>query len=231
MTGESYLKGFPQGDSQQVIFPPAYYSDYLPEIDDLDELKLNLIILWAFSLEKDREQLFSYENLINDEKVMKIFRGDTARIKTAIEKSLTRGSLLKMPDPENSKECYMLNTPYSRAVIEEVKSGKIRLDDLYQRDALFLQESSNIFRLYEENIGAITPMVAEILKEDEKQYPLTWIKEAIEIAVKRNARNWKYVQTILDAWQKEGRDGKGKKDSQRVRDQYREKWLGKSGRS
>jgi len=51
--------------------------------------------------------------------------------------------------------------------------------------------------LYEQEIGALTPLIADALADAEKEYPLDWIPEAIQIAVERNARNWKYVLTVL----------------------------------
>jgi hypothetical protein len=62
---------------------------------------------------------------------------------------------------------------------------------------------------------------------DEATYPNAWINEAIEIAVKRNARNWKYVQAILERWQKEGRgNGQYRRDDSQDPESYRKSWLG-----
>ena len=62
--------------------------------------------------------------------------------------------------------------------------------------------------VYERNIGILTPMMAEILRDAEKEYPAGWIEEAMRIAVEHNARSWKYVAAILERWKKEGRGGK-----------------------
>ena len=68
------------------------------------------------------------------------------------------------------------------------------------------QDPPNIFRLYEENIGPITPMIADILKDIEVTYPNKWIDEAMQIAIKKNNRNLQYIEGILKRWQKEGKD-------------------------
>ena len=65
---------------------------------------------------------------------------------------------------------------------------------------------SNIFKLYEENIGALTPLLSDMLREAEKNYPSAWFEEAFEIAVSRNIRNWKYVEAILARWKENGKD-------------------------
>ena len=68
----------------------------------------------------------------------------------------------------------------------------------------------NIFLLYESNIGPITPMIADSLKEAEKDYKFSWIEEAIKLSVKHNKRNWAYCETILKRWKNEGKDEGGK---------------------
>ena len=65
-------------------------------------------------------------------------------------------------------------------------------------------ERPNIFKLYEENIGPLTPLIADALKDAEQTYPPEWVAEALEIAVKNNKRNWKYVEAILRRWKEEG---------------------------
>ena len=65
---------------------------------------------------------------------------------------------------------------------------------------------SDIFTLYEQNIGMLTPLIADELREAEKQYPETWIKDAIKEAVALNKRNWRYIARILEHWSTEGKD-------------------------
>lgn len=69
----------------------------------------------------------------------------------------------------------------------------------------------NIFALYESEIGAITPMIAEDLKLVEKEYPADWVESAIKEAVDHNARNWKYIMAILKRRKAEGGNGNGHK--------------------
>jgi len=55
----------------------------------------------------------------------------------------------------------------------------------------------NVFALYESEIGQLTPMVAEKLKDAEQAYSEQWVLDAIELAVEHNKRNWKYCEAIL----------------------------------
>jgi len=63
----------------------------------------------------------------------------------------------------------------------------------------------NIFRLYEENIGALTPMISEELKDAEKTFPNAWFEDAFKEAVTNNVRKWSYVLAILKRWKEQGR--------------------------
>jgi len=78
------------------------------------------------------------------------------------------------------------------------------------------EELAKISKLYEENIGMLTPTVAESVKDIAHQYPSGWFEEALKEAVKSEHRNLKYIEAILERWKVEGfksqkRGGKGKK--------------------
>lgn len=227
MPSQDAFQGFPERESLFLNIPTGFFGSLLSEIDNLDELKLILVVFWAFHKDQETLTIFSLDGLAGEEKIMKIFNHDLPRVKNAIDKSLARGSLLHLIDPKSNSEFYLLNTPESRAVINKVVSGSITLEDACSIDVLLPHEKENIFRLYEENIGAITPLIAEVLQEDEKLFPMTWIRDAIKEAVEHNVHTWKYVHAILESWQKEGRDGKNRQDPQINRDLYKEKWLGK----
>lgn len=62
-----------------------------------------------------------------------------------------------------------------------------------------------IFTLYEQNIGLLTPMAADSLKDIAAEFPADWIPEAFKIAVEANARKMNYVRGVLDRWKRDGR--------------------------
>ena len=79
----------------------------------------------------------------------------------------------------------------------------------------------NIFQAYESNIGIITPMIANSLKDAEKEYPKEWTIEAMQLSVENNKRNWRYVEAILKRWKTDGKDeGKGKPKTDETRPEY-----------
>ncbi len=61
-----------------------------------------------------------------------------------------------------------------------------------------------ISKLYEENIGVLTPVAADRLKDIAERYPPGWFGEALKEAVARGARNLKYIESILERWKAEG---------------------------
>ena len=103
---------------------------------------------------------------------------------------------------------FMQESPISTTQILSSHYSKFELEESTTKGN---SEKPNIFRVYEENIGALTPIIAEILKIAEKDYGSDWIVDAITLAVKNKKRNWRYCETILARWREEGKDdGEGK---------------------
>lgn len=63
---------------------------------------------------------------------------------------------------------------------------------------------AGISQLYEENIGQITPMVSERLKDIASRYPEGWFKEALGRAMGAGVRKLAYIESILERWGVEG---------------------------
>ena len=86
--------------------------------------------------------------------------------------------------------------PSPREASPSPREGKKELNknlDLVINDADF----SKVAKLYESEIGAMTPLAADAIRDACKEYPADWIPEAISIAVDSNARRWNYVLAIL----------------------------------
>jgi DnaD/phage-associated family protein len=66
-------------------------------------------------------------------------------------------------------------------------------------------ERPNIFVLYEQNIGLLSPLIAEELKDAADHFPMDWIEAAFREAVQHNKRKWSYIRAILRRWETEGR--------------------------
>jgi DNA replication protein len=193
------FKGFSDSETFTQI-PDSFFRQLLNEIDEADELKVTLYALWRFEHMEGRVRFLQAEDfagVLSDRSAERSRRSP----RPALEKAVQRGSLLQVQKDE--AVVYLLNSPRGRAAAEAIAKG--------QRDVPAGVASSNpplerpnIFRLYEENIGPLTPIIADALKDSEQTYPPEWVAEALEIAVKSNKRNWKYVEAILRRWKEEG---------------------------
>ena len=72
-------------------------------------------------------------------------------------------------------------------------------------------KTQNLFMLYTQEIGLLTPLIADGIEAWEKDVPEKWIQDAISEAAKSNARNWKYVEAILKRWKAQGNQESAKK--------------------
>ena len=85
--------------------------------------------------------------------------------------------------------------------------------------AVSSEKLPDIFTLYEQNIGLLTPMIADELKAAEQTYPQEWLREAFKEAVDLNKRSWRYIQAILERWSAEGKSsGAHQRHSEKAED-------------
>lgn len=179
---------------------PDSFIHMMNEIKDVAELKVTLYAIWHIEhLEGNFRALCEtdFEEEALGLKIDEIQRG--------LGKAVERQILLRAENEANI--FYFLNSPRGRLSAEAFAKGQ-------WRDAMraYVPNKSNVFKLYEENIGALTPLLADMLKEAEQNYPGAWFEEAFEIAVSRNVRNWKYIEAILRRWKENGKDER--RDSQ-----------------
>jgi DNA replication protein len=214
--------GFPAGKIRMTPIPAPFFSELLPEIDSLSEMKVTLYAFWFLDRMEAPVRYLAYADFSGDERLM---QGMTpADLDTALERACTRGTLLKavIPHTADERAIYFLNTARGRAAVQAIQNGDWQ-PELEPHPPLLLEsERPNIYRLYEENIGPLTPLVADMLRDAEQTYRQEWIEEAITIAVQNNKRNWKYVEAILRSWQEEGRNGVNRRDAEKDRRRYLE---------
>ena len=169
--------------------PDSFFQHLLKEITEADELKVTLYALWRFENSEARNAFLLESEFID-------FTPDAA---SGLEKAVRWGSLLRVE--KDNKGYYFLNSPRGQAAAAALEN---RQGDLPAASSGPPPERPNIFKLYEENIGPLTPLMADALKDAEGTYPGEWLEEAIDTAVKNNKRNWKYVEAILLRWKVEG---------------------------
>ena len=74
---------------------------------------------------------------------------------------------------------------------------------------------AKISKLYGDNIGRLTSVIGERLKDIADKYPAGWFEEALKDAVKLEHRNLKYIEAILERWQTDGFKAPKKRDGGR----------------
>lgn len=67
-----------------------------------------------------------------------------------------------------------------------------------------VQQTSNVYRLYENEIGVLTSHIAQSLQTALQDYPADWITSAILESSRHNKRSWSYAESILKRWKAEG---------------------------
>ncbi len=88
-----------------------------------------------------------------------------------------------------------------------IRQGRLaELQKILPEEARLSVERPNVFILYEQNVGMMTELIAEQLRDMERTYPPDWINEAFEIAVSNNKRALRYIQAVLKRWETEGKD-------------------------
>lgn len=207
--------GFHEETTNQVHIPEQFFRLLLPNIDNLDELKLSIYIMWRFDRMDGPFHYLHLSELNHDNALLRSLDSDpersTKKLQNALKRALKRGTLLQgnLALGGSTEKIICLNSPKGRVMLEAIKRGEWQGADRLQ-GGLDATQQVNIFQLYEAHIGPLTPMIADVLRDAEKTYQAAWITDAFRIAVEKNIRNWHYIEAILRRWQEEGRnDRKG----------------------
>ncbi len=218
--------GFPDTKMKPVIVPDLFFSDLLPQMEDLGELKLTLHCFWLLNEQGGAAKFLRGDDLRNDETLLRSLhlnsnlRSPQQALEDALERTVARNTLLKLEiesDLEDGEsrgteqvkveDWYFINTPKGRQTLALVRAGRLgELQAAIPDEARLKVNRPNIFVLYEQNIGMMTPLLADQLRDMEKSYPPDWIDEAFNLAVAGNKRKLRYIQAILKRWETEGKD-------------------------
>jgi DnaD/phage-associated family protein len=189
------FNGFTSSETFTSV-PDSFFRDLLTQIEDADELRATLHAIWRIEHQEGPVRFLR--------------RADFGGFGSGVDKAVSRGTLLKAsPRGEDrgveneAGEFFFLNSPRGRASVEAIRNGKFDPSQVTPAPPV---EHSNVFTLYEQNIGALTPLIADMLREAEKEYPSMWFEEAFEIAVAKNARHWRFVEAVLKRWKEKGKD-------------------------
>ena len=204
------FKGFTDSESFTQL-PDTFFHQLLNQIDDPAELKVTLYFLW-----RAEHMDGPFRALQESDFDVKELGLSADEVRSGLEKAAKRGSLLNVK--KDDANYFLLNSPRGRATAQALKSGDWNPEVAGSAMGF---ERPNIFRLYEENIGPLTPLIADALKDAEETYSAEWIADTIDLAVRNNKRSWRYCEAILKRWKEEGRGEKqDRRDAEKDRDKY-----------
>ena len=204
------FSGFPESRVAVVVLPDLVFSDLIPQIDDLAELKVTLLVLRRLAqMQSDAAPWVTLAELRADPAICAAL-GDAVetQLASALARATQRGTLLVAPwqlADGTVERRYLANSPRGRAAQRAMQRG-------VEPARAIKTARPNIFALYEQTIGPLTAILSEDLMEAEKTYPAEWIEEAFYEAASRNKRNWKYIHAILERWRTEGKDEVDRRD-------------------
>jgi DNA replication protein len=225
--------GFPPGPNPYTPLPDAFFTSALPEIEDVNEVKVTLHLFWLLYQKVGEPRCASDRELLADPLLRRALRrrGDPRpyeeRLRAALEGARARGLLLRVRVRIDDEivTWYFFNTERSRAAVADLLQGvaspetllevegpiaNADLSELGEGAARRLSveiERPNIFALYEQNIGLLAPLVAEELRDAGERYPWDWIEAAFREATQQNKRKWSYIRAILKRWETDGKGG------------------------
>ena len=209
------FEGFPAGELRFTSVPDLFFARLLPQIDNLVELKVALHFLWVHY--RQARQAISKAELLADETLVESLSLIDEEVEHALTDGLTRaverGTLLyaRVEVEGDSHDLYFLNSERGRQALVKVEAGEMGVVAVSGIEVAPPTKRPNIFQLYEDNIGLLSPILADELKDAEATYPREWIEDAFKIAVENNVRKWTYIRAVLERMATAGRDD-GKKE-------------------
>lgn len=218
--------GFLTSEQPSLAIPRVFVAEVMPQITEVAELKVTLCCFDLLAEEGGYdapladETIYRHAALRASLKRLGSPKEPDESIARGLELAISRGTLLRFvalppvadaPDEldDHRRTWYLLNTPRNREALAKMARGvlspppPIRQGD--EPAPEIVPERPNIFRLYEQNVGLLTPIIADQLIEATERYPLEWIEDAFTEAVSYNKRNWRYIRAILDKWATDGR--------------------------
>jgi DNA replication protein len=222
---EAPFAGFPPG-AQATPIPNAFFTRLLPRLTRAVELGLALYVFYLLGRKKGYPRFLTRDELAAERDLALFLErasGDAAQAaedaatrssgrRAALEEGLAAlveaGFLLAVPvEGSDGQALYFLNAAADRRAAERLRRGELKAGPWRPLpEAEPAEPSRSIYALYEENIGLLTPPVADELREAEELYPQEWLRPAFEEAVANNKRSWRYVAAILKRWAVEGPD-------------------------
>ena len=172
----------------------------------MEELQVSLAVFRMVAELEGEETPIAERMILRDAPLRRSLRRDGIagdaddRIQQGIDLAVGRGTRETL--------WYYLNTPVNRATVASMQRGALAPPAIVwegQSPPAIAVDQPNAFRMYEQNIGPLTPLIADQISRAVEEYPGDWIEDAIAEAVTYNRRSWRYILRILENWTATGR--------------------------
>jgi DNA replication protein len=191
---------------KNIRLPETLFTEIIPQIQDLSQLKVILYVFYSLAHQTTSPPFITRSELISSGPALLAL--PNREFLKALQSAVKHGAFLFLKLADNQQDIYLANTISNRNVIEQIKRGEYILleNSNISTKKQSTQKSHNIFILYEQNIGMLTPMLSDELKAAAELYPANWIEDAFKEAVLLNKRSWRYIARILERWAREGKN-------------------------
>lgn len=206
------FEGFPNSGLATPV-PNLFFARVMPEIEAVEELVVTAYFFYAQTQVRRSPRFLTLRELESDGALLRTLARlcgghDGKALRRGLDLAVRRGTLIELAvgraSSPTEERLYAVNTPANRKAFAALGPDAVRVEEPLppaQGTA-----APDIFTLYEQNVGTITPLIAEDLKEAEDRYPPDWIRAAFHEAVAANKRSWRYIARILQRWETEGPD-------------------------
>ncbi len=216
------FKGFPAGELRFTAVPDLFFARLLPQIDNLLELKVFLHFVWVH-YRQSRHAISQNELLASETLVQSLGLIDDdveAALSEGLDLCVQRGTLLRVEMEVEGEtglhNVFFLNSERGRQAFAKIEEGEVGVVSTSGLEIAPPTKRPNIFELYEDNIGLISPILADELKDAEATYPPEWIEDAFKVAVENNVRKWSYIRAVLERYATSGRENVNQPQEQRA---------------
>ena len=196
---------------KMIPVPAQLFTEILPRLHNESQLRATLYTWYAIASKGSGQRYVYLSQLLTDPVLLSWIThlGGKNGIRHGLDLSCKEGIFLqlqigeddKILAPNDESGARLITDMKSESVAHHKQSRDLNPETNYERTVV-----SNVIEKYENEIGMLTPVIADMIAIAEQTYPTTWILEALDIAAQSNARSWKYVTAILARWKNEGKN-------------------------
>lgn len=205
------FSGFPDGQQSSITVPSLFFSELLPHIDHLVELKVTLYCIYVLQVQEADYPHVRFSEVSKDSLFMNglnvpAYSDPLTVLRDGFERAVARGSLLhvKVQLSGSEDDLFFLNSQKGRRAVEALQAGKWSPSEEERPLSIAVQRPS-LFAYYEQHIGALTPLIVDDLRALQREYSPEKLREAIKLAAQNHVASINYIKKILKRWGQEER--------------------------